>query len=181
MDYFNTLEAVIERPELLAAAGKPAGLGRTGMLGFALGTLGLFTFFRLYAALPPGVMSFLLVLSFVLAGDLLLAAITHLFMELTGSGGNAARLFLAFGYSDFFMALLVPLAFFSKLNLVNAFLGFCLCLGLVLYARVRLVRRLYPVSANKAALSIAVPYAGFMLLAFLAFVYSLGWLVWLVM
>jgi len=162
MDYFNTLEAVIERPELLAAAGKPAGLGRTGMLGFALGTLGLFTFFRLYAALPPGVMSFLLVLSFVLAGDLLLAAITHLFMELTGSGGNAARLC-------------------SKLNLVNAFLGFCLCLGLVLYARVRLVRRLYPVSANKAALSIAVPYAGFMLLAFLAFVYSLGWLVWLVM
>lgn len=181
MNPFNTLEAVIERPAALADAERLPDLGRTSMLGYALGTLGLFEFLRMYSLVPPGVLSFLLVLFFVLSGNLLFAAITHMFMELTGVRGSAARLFLAFGYSDFFMTLLVPLGFFAKLDFLNEFLAFCLCLAVVTYARVRLVRKLYPVSANKAVLSVGIPYAGFMCLGFFGFAYSMAWLIWFVL
>ncbi|HNW44522.1 MAG TPA: hypothetical protein PKI19_08450 [Elusimicrobiales bacterium] len=179
MDYLNILEEVIERPEALAAAEAPAELGRAGLAGYALGTLGIFTFLRLQSAVPPGVMSFLMVLFFVLAGNLLLAAITHLFMDLTDARGSAARLFLAFGYTDYFFTLLVPAGFFVRLGYLGAFFSCCLCLAIVLYARIGLVRKLYPVSANKAALSVGVPYAGFFTLGMFAFVYGLAWLIWL--
>ncbi|MEI7527877.1 MAG: hypothetical protein WCK76_02930 [Elusimicrobiota bacterium] len=180
MDNFNTLEAVIDRPEMLADSRLPANFGQTGLLGYVLGTLGFFTFLRMLSAVPPGVMSFMMVLLFVLAANFLFAAIMHLFMELTGVKGSASRLFLAFGYSDFLLTLLVPAGFFAKLDYLNAFFGFCLCFAAVLYARVMLVRRLYPVSSNKAALSVGLPYAAFMGLAFFGFIYSIAWLVWLV-
>jgi hypothetical protein len=121
-----------------------------------------------------------MVLLFVLSANFFFAGVMHLFMDLTGVRGSASRLFLAFGCSDYFMALLVPLAFFAKLNVINGFLLFCLCFLVVLYARVRLVRRLYPVSAAKALLSVWLPYAGLGAVCFTVFVYSIAWLVWLV-
>ncbi|OGS11441.1 MAG: hypothetical protein A2234_04240 [Elusimicrobia bacterium RIFOXYA2_FULL_58_8] len=180
MDHFNTLGAVIERPELLACEEPPADLGRVGLLGYVAGALGIFVFLRMFSVVLPGILSFLMVLFFVLAANLLFAALTHLFMELTGARGRAARLFLAFGYSDFFLALLVPLGFFAKLGSLNAFLCFCLCAAAVLYARVMLVRRLYPVSANKAVLSVWLPYAGVVCLVFFGFTYFMAWLIWLI-
>ena len=179
MNLFNTLAAVIERPETLLRQEAPAELWRAGLLGYLLGTLGIFTFFRLFAVIPPGVLSFSLVLFFVLSANLLFAAITHLFMDLTGAGGRAARLFLAFGYADFFLTLLVPLGFLAKLNYINEIVCFWLCFGIVVYARAMLVQKLYPVSANKAALSVWLPYFGFITLFVLAFSYSVAWLVWL--
>lgn len=181
MNPLNTLSDLIERPETLTAEPRPAGLGRAGMLGYLSGTAGLFVFLRLFAAVPPGFMSFTAALALLLAANFFFAGLIHLFMDLTGSGkGSASRLFLAFGLSDYFMALLVPLAFFAKLGVLGAFLWFCLCGLLVLYTRVRLVRRLYPVSANKALLSVCLPYAGLSAVFFLGFVYSMVWLVWLV-
>jgi hypothetical protein len=181
MNPLNTLSELLERPEALAAEPRPAGLGRAGMLGYFAGTLGLFVYLRLFAAVPPGVMSFLAALGLVLAANFLLVGVMHLFLDLTGAGkGSAARLFLAFGLTDYFLALLVPLAFFAKLGVLGAFLWFLLCALLVFYARVRLVRRLYTVSANKAVLSVWLPYAGFCGVFFLLFVYSIAWLVWLV-
>lgn len=180
MDPFAALQTVIERPETLAAEERPAGLGRAGLLGYVAGTLGLFAFLRMFSAVPPGFMSFSVVLMLLLAFNYFLAASIHLFMDFTGAKGSAARLFLAFGLSDYFLALLVPLAFFAKLQVLSAFLWFCVCLLLLLYVRVRLVRRLYPVSANKALLSLWLPYAGLGMVLFTAGVYSIAWLVWLV-
>jgi len=180
MNIFAVLQTIIDRPETLAAEPRPAGLGRTGMLGFLAGTLGLFVFLRMFSGVPPGIMSFSVLFLLVLAVNYFLASSMHLFMDFTGAKGSAARLFLAFGCSDYLLALLVPLAFFAKLGALNAFLWFCLCFLAVLYARVRLVLRLYPVSVNKALLSVWLPYAGLGALSFVAFVYSIAWLVWLV-
>lgn len=180
MNPFTALETIIQRPELLAGEERPAGLGRTGLLGYFAGTLGLFVFLRMFSAVPPGIMSFSVVLALVLALNYFAASSIHLFMDFTGARGSAARLFLAFGCSDYLLALLVPLAFFAKLQLLNAFLWFCLCFLVLVYARVRLVRRLYPVSINKALLSLCLPYAGLGAVCFAVFVYSIAWLVWLV-
>lgn len=177
LDFLGTL---LERPELLTAEPRPAGLGRAAMLGYAAGTLGGFMFLRLFSAVPPGVVSYLVVLAFVLAANFLFSGVTHLFMDLTGARGAAGRLFLAFGLSDYFFALLVPLAFFSKLGAPGAFLSVCLVLAIVVTARVRYIRRLYPVSSNKALLGVLLPYAAAMCVCFLAFVYSMAWLVWLI-
>lgn len=180
MNPFAALETVIERPETLAGGERPAGLGRTGLLGYFAGTLGLFAFLRMFSAVPPGIMSFGVVLTLLLSFNYFLASSVHLFMDFTGARGSASRLFLAFGLSDYFLALLVPLAFFAKLQVLNAFLWFCVCLFVMLYARVRLVRRLYPVSVNKALLSLWLPYAGLGAVVFIAGVYSIAWLVWLI-
>lgn len=179
MNPFATLENVINRPETLAGEVRPEGLGHTGLLGYFAGTLGLFVFLRMFSAVPPGILSFAVALALVLSLNYFLASAMHLFMDLTGAKGSAGRLFLAFGCTDYFLALLVPLAFFAKLQLISAFLWFCLCFLLLFYARVRLVRRLYPVSINKALLSLCLPYAGLGAALFAAFGYSIAWLVWL--
>jgi hypothetical protein len=180
MNLFKTLELLIDRPETLGAAERPEGLGRTGLLGYFTGTLGLFVFLRMQYAIPPGIPSFLVVLMFVLAANFLFAAVMHLFMDLTGVRGSASRLFLAFGCSDYLLTLLVPMGFFSGLDVLNGFVWLCLCFLAVIYARVRLVRRLYPVSINKAVLSVWLPYAGFSVIFFSVFIYGLAWLIWLV-
>lgn len=180
MNPFNTLSEVLDSPEKLAGEPRPAGLGRAAMLGYAAGTLGLFTFLRLFGVVPPGFMSFAVFLAFVLAANFFFAGVIHLFLDLTGEGGSAGRLFLAFGLTDYLLALLVPLAFFAKLGGPHAFVWFCACVLLLLYARVRLVRRLYPVSRNKAVLAVCLPYAGLSAVFFLVFAYSIAWLIWLV-
>jgi hypothetical protein len=181
MNPLHTLETLIEDPAVLAGPARPVGLGRTGMLGYFAGTLGLFTFLRLQAAVPPGALSFLTVLLLVLAANFLFAGIMHLFLDLTGADrpGGSGRLFLAFGCTDFLLTLLVPLGFFDGAKLFNGFLGFCLCLLVLIYARVRLVRRLYAVSANKALLAVWLPYGLLSALFFTGLLYGLVWLGWL--
>lgn len=180
MNPFDTLGALIDGPEILAGPERPRGLGRTGLLGYFAGTLGLFAFLRMNSGVPPGILSFSTVLTFVLAANFFFAGVIHLFLDLTGAKGAASRLFLAFGCSDFLFALLVPLGFLAKLEILNGFLWLCLCFAAVVYARVRLIRRLYPVSINKALLSIWLPYAGLGFIFSAVFIYSLAWLVWLV-
>ncbi len=180
MNPFDTLGALIDNPAVLAGPERPQGLGRTGLLGYFAGTLGLFAFLRMNSAVPPGIMSFTAVFTFILAANFFFAGVIHLFLDLTGVRGAASGLFLAFGCSDFLLALLVPLGFIAKLEILNGFLLLCLCLAAVVYARVRLIRRLYPVSVSKALLSIWLPYAGLGFVFFAAFIYSIAWLVWLV-
>ncbi|MBI5743659.1 MAG: hypothetical protein HY952_03845 [Elusimicrobia bacterium] len=183
MAVLSTLEVLIDRPEALAAYEKPAGLGRAGFAGYFAGTLGLFMFLRLQAMVPPGALSLLAMFFFVLAANFLFAGVIHLFMELTGADpaprGGAARLFQAFGCTDFLLAALVPLGFLHRANVFNGLLGFCACILVLLWARVRLVRRLYPVSGNKALLAVWLPYAALTALFFVGLVYGLAWFVWL--
>jgi hypothetical protein len=181
MNLLKNLEAVMERPETLAVETRPEGMGRTGMLGYFSGVLGLFFFLRLQAAVPPGVLSFVTVLLLVLAANFFFAGVMHLFLDLTGAKGSASGLFFAFGCSDFLLALLLPLGFLAKYGLLSVFACLALVFLAVIYARVRLVRRLYPVSANKALLSIWLPYAGLSAVFFGGLLYGLIWLVWLAM
>ncbi|OGR44491.1 MAG: hypothetical protein A2X35_00040 [Elusimicrobia bacterium GWA2_61_42] len=188
MNPINTLEALIDRPETITGPERPAGLGRAGLLGYFSGTLGLFMFLRMQGAVPPGVFSFLSAYLFVLAANFFFAGVIHLFMDLTCAApsgangrGRAARLFLAFGCTDYLLALLVPLGFLSGVKVLNGFLWFGLCFLAVIYARVRLIRRLYTVSVNKALLSVWLPYGGIFLLFFAGLVYGMIWLFWLIM
>jgi len=179
MAIFETIEA--------AAAGRwpgpdgeaPAGFGRAGMLGYAAGTLGIFAYMRLYSSVPPGLISWLALLLSALALNLLMAALIHLFMDLTGARGSAARLFQAFGWSDYLLALLPPAGIFAKLGAGRAFLPYAVCAAAVLAARVYFVRRLYGVSGNKAALAVVLPYFSFWVLGVFWFSYLTAWLVWL--
>ncbi|PIU17741.1 MAG: hypothetical protein COT18_12420 [Elusimicrobia bacterium CG08_land_8_20_14_0_20_59_10] len=181
MSSFNVLAEVLARPALLAGEERTRGLNRTGIFGYFAGTLGAFMFLRLFSVVPPGVLSFLMAFGFVLAVNLLFAAVMHVFMDLTGASGSAARLFTAFGYSDYLLTLLLPLGFFAKLNYIAPFLCICLCLVLVICVRVMLVRRIYPVSVNKALLAVGLPYAAFTALFFFGCMYSMAWVIWLLM
>lgn len=182
MNPVAALAELIDRPESLLDEPRPAGLGRAAFLGYFAGTFGAFAFLRLFGVVPPGVVSFLVVFTFVLAANWAAAGATHLFMDLTGArGGGAGRLYLAFGLSDYLFALLVPLGLLSKLGLPGAFASACFCLLLVVWARTRYIARLYPVSRNKAALGVVLPYAAGFSLAFLAFVYWFAWLIWLML
>lgn len=182
MNPLATLELLVDSPEAIAAAERPEGLGRTGLLGYAAGTLGLFLFLRMLSAVPPGLLSFLVVFAFVLSANYLFAAVIHLFMDLTGapSSAGAARLFLAFGCSDYLMAMLLPFGFLHGAKLFHWLPGFLVCAAVLLYSRVRLTRRLYPVSNNKAFLSLLLPYFGFFSLFFVGMIYGFIWLVWLI-
>lgn len=183
MSALETLETLIDRPESLGAAERPAGLGRAGLLGYFAGALGLFMFLRLESAVPPGTLSFLAVFAFLLAANFFFAGVIHLFMDLTGAAagpGGAARLFLAFGCSDFLATLLVPLGFLDKADFFSGALGFFVFVLALIYARVRLVRRLYPVSNNKALLAVWLPYAGLAAVFFSGLAYGIIWLVWLI-
>lgn len=180
MNPLDTLSAVIENPGMLGAPEKPQGLGRTGMLGYLCGTIGIFFFLRIFSLVPPGFLSFTAVLLFVLALNFFMVGVIHLFMDLTGARGGAARLFQSFGLTDYLLTLMVPVAFLAKAGYINAFLGYCFCVLALIYARVRIVRRVYPVSANKAVLSVLLPYAGLVVVSFLAWIYLLIWMFWLV-
>lgn len=180
MNPIRTLAAVIDAPELLSGEARPEGLGRTGLLGYFVGALGVFVWLRIYSAAPSGFVSFGLVLLGVLAFNFFMAGLIHVFLDLTGARGAAGRLFLVFGCTDYLMALLVPLAFFAKAGYLGGFMAYCLCATLLVYARVRVVRRLYAVSANKAALSVALPYAWLGSAVLLAGFYLVYWLFWLV-
>lgn len=176
---FKALAAVMDKPELLAGE-MPEGFSKAGAAGYVAGALGFFAYMRVFAAVPPGLLSFLIVLMLLAAADFVFTSVMHLFMELTGvKGGRASNMFLAFGCTSFIFGLLVPLAFLTRLNNNGAFLAFLLCLGGVLYARVALVRRIYPVSFNKSVLAVWLPYAAFTGLSFLAFTYGMVWCVWL--
>lgn len=180
MNPINTLASIIDDPGRLSAPEKPVGLGRTGMLGYLFGTIGVFFFLRIFSAVPPGFFSFLSVLTFVLSLNFFMAGVIHLFMDLTGARGGAGRLFQAFGLTDYLLALLVPVAFLARAEHINAFLGYSFCVLGLIYARVRIVRRVYTVSTNKAALSVLLPYAWLGIVSFLASVYMLAWMIWLV-
>ena len=183
MNPVATLESLLDRPETLAAPEKPEGLGRTGLLGYAAGTAGVFMFLRMNGAVPPGLLSFLTVLTFVLSANYLFAAAIHLFMDLTGApapAAGAARLFLAFGCTDYLMAMLLPFGFLDGVRLLHWLPGLLICVSSLLYARVRVIRRLYPVSNNKSVLSLLLPFFAFGTLFFVGMLYGLIWLVWIV-
>lgn len=178
MNGFDALVSLFDKPGSLSAESEPDGLGQAGLIGYAAGAVGFFVFMRLFSALPPGNVSFLSVFALILAADMAFTGFMHLFMELTGVKGSASRLFLSFGCTNLLFALLVPLGFLSKLRGGGAFLPFLVCLLGVLYARVALVRRLYPVSFNKAALAVWLPYAVFGGAFFLGFTYLMVWSFW---
>lgn len=183
MGLIATLENLLDRPETLAAPAKPEGLGRAGVLGYAAGTAGVFLFLRMNGAVPPGLLSFLVAFSFVLSANYLFAASIHLFMDLTGApapAAGAARLFLAFGCTDYLMGMLVPFGFLDGVKALHWLPGLLICVAALLYARVRVIRRLYPVSNNKSVLSLLLPYFAFGALFFVGMVYGLVWLVWIV-
>ncbi|HBB67192.1 MAG: hypothetical protein A2X28_08205 [Elusimicrobia bacterium GWA2_56_46] len=155
-------------------------MGHVGLLGYLSGTLSIFLFLRMFSAVPPGIFSFLNVLVFVLGVNFCFAAGIHLFLEMTGAGGGALKLFFLFGVTEFFWALLIPLGFLASLGYLNPGADCLLCFIIVILARISVMRRLYLISRKKALLSLGLPYAALLAGFFMVFVYAIFYLVWLV-
>ena len=180
MDFLGTLSGLIDFPKETLENPSGVDFSRPGLAGYAVGTLSIFIFLRMGSLVPPGIFSFLALLTAVLAVNFFFASFIHLFLEMTGALGSAFRLFSLFGVGEFFWILLLPFGFLGKLGYLNSFLWFPLCLILILIARVVFIRRLYFISGNKALLAVWLPYAGAAAALMAAFIYAIVWLVWLV-
>lgn len=179
MNFFTVLSDVIDDPRGFLSRTGPGGFGWAGFAGYLVGLFSVFVFLRMFSAVPPGIFSFGNVFLFALAGNFLLAAFMHLFLAMTGAEGDALKLFQAFGLTELFWSLLIPLGFLAKLNFLTPLSGCLLCLCVVLLARISLARRLYTISRGKALLALTLPYAAAMCGFFMAFVYLMVYAVWL--
>jgi len=182
MTVLNTLADLLDNRSPYSANKALPGFGYSGVSGYALGAISFFVFARLFDAVPPGIVSFVMVFTFMLCIDIILAAMTHLFLSLTGvKEGSAAMMFSAFGCSNLAFTFLLPLGIISKAGTHGAFLSFAAVLLLALLLRIKLLKRIYSVSFKKALLFIWLPYAVLSGLVFIAGVYSVIWMVWLIL
>ncbi|HAH33071.1 MAG TPA: hypothetical protein DCL44_12230 [Elusimicrobia bacterium] len=180
MEFFGALSELIDSSKETLENRSGIAFARPGLVGYAVGTLSIFIFLRMCSLVPPGLFSFLSLLAAVLAFNFFFAGVIHLFLEMTGAPGSAVRLFSLFGVGEFFWILLLPFGFLGKLGYFNSFLGCSLCFLLVFYARTNYIGHLYLVSRNKALLAVWLPYAGIATALMAAFIYSIVWLVWMV-
>ncbi len=180
MNLLSTVSDLLDDPRDFIDRAVGRELGWAGVFGYLLGTFSLFTFLRLFSAVPPGVYSFLNILALALAANFFFASGIHLFLEMTGAGGNARKLFFLFGLTELFWALLIPLGFLAHLDYLNPVADFLLCFIIIILARISVIRRLYSISRNKALLSITLPYAAVFAGFFMVSIYAIVYLVWLV-
>ena len=180
MNLIENVSDLVDEPQGFIDRAGSREIGWAGVAGCLIGTLSIFTFLRLFSAVPPGVYSFLNVLAIVLGINFLFASAMHLFLEMTGSRGAALKLFFLLGVTDFFWAVLIPLAFLAKLEYLNPVADFLLVFVIILLARISLMRRLYSISRNKALLALGLPYAALSAGLFMLFIYVVVYLVWLV-
>ena len=180
MNVISTVSDLLDDPQDVISRVSGGDLGWTGVFGYLLGTFSLFTFLRLFSAVPPGVYSFVNILALALSVNFFFASGIHLFLEMTGAGGNALKLFFLFGLTELFWVVLIPLGFLAKLDYLNPVADFLLCFIVIVVARISVIRRLYSISRPKALLSIALPYAVICAGFFMVFVYAIVYLVWLV-
>lgn len=201
MNLISTVSELLDDPGDFIGRVSVRELGWAGVFGYLAGTFSLFTFLRLFSAVPPGAYSFANVLALALGANFFFASGIHLFLEMTGAGGsaplngsfagpcpfagakadgNALKLFFLFGLTELFWALLIPLGFLANLGYLNPVADFLLCFIVIIVARISVIRRLYAISRPKALLSIAMPYAGVVAGFFMVFVYAVVYLVWLV-
>jgi len=180
MNLIETVATVVDEPQEFIDRAGGGETGWTGMCGYLIGTLSIFVFLRIFSAVPPGVYSFLNVLTIILGMNFFFASAMHLFLEMTGSRGAALKLFFLLGVTDFFWVVLIPLGFLAKLGYLNPVADFLLCFIIMILARISLMRRLYSISRNKALLALSVPYAVVAAASLLVFIYGIVYLVWLV-
>ncbi|MBI4803370.1 MAG: hypothetical protein HY796_12700 [Elusimicrobia bacterium] len=180
MNFLSVITEVIDEPRDFISRTKAGWFGWAGFLGYGLGIFSLFVFLRLFSAVPPYIHFFIIVFLLALAANFFLAGSMHLFLQMTGCEGDALKLFLLFGLTELFWAVLIPLGFLAKLGYLNPAMVYMLCLAFILIARIALVRRLYSISRGKALLALSLPYAAVISVFFMAFVYSTIYLVWLV-
>ena len=179
MGFITTVSDLLDDPQGVIDRAGGRELGWAGVSGYLLGTFSLFTFLRFFSAVPPGVYSFVNILALALGINFFFASGIHLFLEMTGAGGNALKLFLLFGLTELFWAVLIPLGFLAKLDYLNPVADFLLCFIVIVVARISVIRRLYAISRPKALLSITMPYVGVVVGFFMVFIYAIVYLVWL--
>jgi len=179
MNLIATVSDLVDEPQDFIDRAGNKEIGWAGICGCLFGTLSIFTFLRMFSAVPPGVYSFLNVLAIMFGINFFFASAMHLFLEMTGSRGAALKLFFLVGATDFFWAVLIPLGFLAKVEYLNPVTDFLLCAVIVLLARISLIRRLYSISRNKALLALSLPYAALAAGFFMVVVYAIVYMVWL--
>ena len=179
MNFISAVSDLIDEPLDFISRTKAGRFGGTGLLGYLLGIFSLFIFLRLFSVVPPGICSFACVFLAALAVNFFLAGSMHLFLEMIGAEGDALKLFLLFGFTELFWAMLIPLGFWAKLGYIHPALGCMICLAFSLIARVALIRRLYSISRGEALLALGLPYAAVIAGFFMLLVYAVVYLFWL--
>lgn len=180
MSLISTVAELVDEPRNFVDRAEVREMGRAGLFGYLCGIFSIFIFLRMFSAVPPGIFSFLNVLALVLGVNFCFASGIHLFLEMTGAGGNALRLFFLFGLTELFWILLIPLGFLAQPGYLNSGAACLLVFVIVMLARISLMRRLYVISRKKALLSLSLPYAAFLAGFFILFVYAIVCLVWLI-
>ena len=180
MNLIENVSDLVDEPQSFIDRASTGEMGWAGVSGCLIGTFSVFTFLRLFSAVPPGVYSFLNVLAIMVGINFFFASAMHLFLEMTGSRGAALKLFSLLGVTDFFWAVLIPLGFLAKLEYLNPVADLLLVFVIILLARISLMRRLYSISRNKALLALGLPYAALSAGFFMLFIYAIVYMVWLV-
>ncbi len=180
MSFIATLAELVDEPRNFIDRADIRKTGRAGLTGFLFGALSLFIFLRLFSAVPPGGSSLLIVLFAVLMVNFASASAMHLFLEMTGAGGSALRLFFLFGFTELLWTALLPLGFLAKAGFIGPTAALLLCLCAILAARISLMRRLYVISRNKALLALSLPCAALTATFIIFFIYAIVYVVWLV-
>ncbi|MEI7481177.1 MAG: hypothetical protein WCK75_02385 [Elusimicrobiota bacterium] len=180
MSFIATVADLIDDPQGVIDRTSGRDLGWAGFFGYLLGAFSLFTFLRFFSAVPPGVYSFVSILTLVLGVNFFFASGIHLFLEMTGAEGNALKLFFLLGMTELFWSVLIPLGFLARLDYLSPVTDFLLCFIVIVVARISVIRRLYAISRSKALLSISMPYAAILAGFFMAFIYAVIYLVWLI-
>ncbi|MCK5358715.1 MAG: hypothetical protein KAJ48_09995 [Elusimicrobiales bacterium] len=180
MSVADTISGLIDSPESFIKTHENSEFSFAGFLGYFVGTLSFFVFFRMFNLVPAGTFSFLILFATLLCGNFIFAGIIHLFLELMGKKGDILKLFFLGGVAEFFWSILIPLGFAAKLNYINSVLVLLTVFSLVIVVRIIFAKYIYRLGGFKAFVAVATPYFVLSIGGFIFSICVFVWVVWLV-
>ena len=176
----DTISGLIDSPESFIKTNENEKFSFAGFLGYFVGALSFFVFFRMFNLVPAGIFSFLILFATLLCGNFIFAGIIHLFLELMGKKGDILKLFFLSGIAEFFWSILIPLGFAAKLNYLNSVLVLLGVFSLVILARIIFARYIYRLGGFKAFVAVVTPYFVLSLGGFIFAICIFAWFIWLI-
>ncbi|MCK4936905.1 MAG: hypothetical protein KAR84_08640 [Elusimicrobiales bacterium] len=180
MSVVDTISGLIDSPESFIKTHENSEFSFAGFLGYFVGTLSFFVFFRMFNLVPAGTFSFLILFATLLCGNFIFAGIIHLFLELMGKKGDILKLFFLGGVAEFFWSILIPLGFAAKLNYINSVLVLLTVFSLVIVARIIFAKYIYRLGGFKAFIAVAMPYFVLSMGGFIFAICVFAWFIWLI-
>lgn len=137
-------------------------LRQAGFIGYLFGIFTLFLSLKLLGVIPGVFFSFLFFSMIIVILNYIFAAITNLFMNITGHKENSSSLFYFFGIANLGWIFLLPLVFISEIISINFSFFFSLIAILVFLFKLKAIKTIYNVRYKLAIISFFIPYILFM-------------------